>query len=368
MRDPPIDAWLEAVGAELCLHAEAGSWNQPFAVKTIYVGGGTPSLLPTGGMAKLAGRLRESIMWGPDVEWTAEANPETLTASLAEDWRRAGVNRLSLGAQTFHEDALRWMGRLHGPDGPGRAMAAAREAGFRNISIDLIFGLPSRLGRDWRGDLERVLAMEPEHVSLYGLTAEPATPLGRWVREGRETLAAEDTYETEYLTAAELLTRSGYEHYEVSNFALPGHESRHNRAYWLGAGYVGLGPGSHSYLPPRRFWNVRDWAEYRARVAAGETPIEGEETLDGAARALEGTWLGLRTAGGLSELSSRQARLARTWQSAGLAELEGGRLRLTPNGWLLLDRLAVEMDAVETPVRKPQACRGGIATSDSRPA
>src|SRR5690606_10501472 len=133
----------------------------------------------------------------------------------------------SLGLQTFHEPALRWMGRLHGPERPMRAVAEAREAGFDNISLDLIFGLPARLGRDWEADIDRVLALEPEHISLYGLTAEAATPLGRWVREGREALAEDDTYEAEYLLAAERLSAAGYEHYEVSNFARPGRRSRH---------------------------------------------------------------------------------------------------------------------------------------------
>src|SRR5690606_9747419 len=252
-------------------------------------------------------------------EITAEANPESFTAELARDWRAAGINRVSLGAQTFDEAALRWMGRLHGPDGPARAVAAAREAGLDNVSVDLIFGLPDRLGRDWGADLERALRLEPEHVSLYGLTAEAGAPLGRWVAEGRERLPDEDAYGAQYLLAAERLTAAGFRHYEVSNFALPGRESRHNQVYWSGEAYLGLGPGAHSYLAGRRWWNVRSWAAYAAALGRGEAPVEGEETVEGDAARLERTWLALRTSEGfpLREASEGQRRLAARWAEQG---------------------------------------------------
>jgi oxygen-independent coproporphyrinogen III oxidase len=278
------------------------------------------------------------------VEWTAEANPESFDAALAAAWLATGVNRVSLGAQSFDQVVLRWMGRLHGADGPARAVAAARAAGFDNVSVDLIFGLPSRLGRDWGGELDRVLALEPEHISLYGLTAEPATPLGRWVAAGRERLADEETYAEEYLLAAERLTAAGFRHYEVSNFALPGRESRHNAAYWAGVPYLGLGPGAHSYQPPVRRWNVRDWEAYRGRVAAGESPeVEREAVAE--AGALERIWLALRTDRGarLAELGQGAEAAFEPWLAAGWATLAAGWLRLTPEGWLRLDRLAVDL-------------------------
>jgi oxygen-independent coproporphyrinogen-3 oxidase len=223
-------------------------------------------------------------------------------------------------------------------------MAAARSAGLENVSIDLIFGLPDRLGRDWQDDLDRALALEPDHISLYGLTAETATPLGRWVAEGRESLADEETYRAEYLSAAELLRRAGFVHYEVSNFARPGRESRHNRAYWDGVPYLGLGPGAHSFLPPRRFWNTRDWAAYRDRVLAGGSAVDGEELVGGEAATLERIWLGLRVSSGLDGLTAGQLGVAQRWERSGWAEVSGGRVRLTPAGWLLLDQLVVELD------------------------
>lgn len=352
LREPPVSAWLDAIEGELAQVVAAEGWEGPLRLQTLYVGGGTPSLLGPGAMAALRRRLEPYLAWDDRLEWTVEANPESFDEELARDWRAAGVNRLSLGAQTFAEGALRWMGRLHGPEGPGRAVAAARAAGLENFSIDLIFGLPARLGRDWGSDLERALELEPRHISLYGLTAEPATPLGRWVNEGRERLADEEAYEAEYLEAVARLGAAGFEHYEVSNFARPGFESRHNRAYWTGAAYLGLGPGSHSFLPPRRRWNLRGWEAYRDAVLAGNSPVAETEVVTGAAARLEEVWLGLRTSAGLPRegWNTAQEELVRRWVEAGWAVTEAaGRVRLTPTGWLLLDRLAVEFDAAAAP-------------------
>jgi oxygen-independent coproporphyrinogen-3 oxidase len=345
-REAPVFAWLDAVGTEMRLLAEERGWNGPLRLDTIYVGGGTPSLLGTGAMDALAERLAPYATWDADaVEWTCEANPESFTPELAADWRRAGVNRVSLGVQTFHAPALKWMGRLHGPDGAARAMDAARGAGFDNVSVDLIFGFPKRLGRDWAADLHRALTLEPEHVSLYGLTAEAGAPLGRWVKEGREALADDDRYADEYLLAHRVLTAAGFRHYEVSNFGLAGRESRHNGIYWTGAPYAALGPGSHAFYPPLRRWNVRGWEDYRRALAAERLPVDGEETLDADGAALEAVWLGLRTDGGwpMHGAGEDQAALAAEWEGRGWARVADGVLRLTAEGWLLLDRLAVEM-------------------------
>jgi oxygen-independent coproporphyrinogen III oxidase len=338
----PTAAWLDAVAAEIAQVTQSSS-----ELATIYVGGGTPSLIGGAGMHGLRDALSQSFTWNSDVEWTAEANPETFTADVAAEWRAAGVNRISLGAQTFNEEALRWMGRMHGVDGPARAVEAARTAGIDNTSVDLIFGLPARFERDWRSDLERVIALEPEHVSLYGLTAEKNTPLGRWVNEGRETLADEDQYVDEYLLAVEMLSAAGFEHYEVSNFAKPALWSRHNHAYWTGVPYLGIGPGAHSFVPPVRWWNVRDWNDYARRLGQGESVREGEETVGDETAALERAWLGLRTRDGLqlAELNAPQQARVTQWQSRGLAQVDGGVARLTAQGWLVLDRLVVELDS-----------------------
>jgi oxygen-independent coproporphyrinogen III oxidase len=347
-RTPPVGEWIEAVAREAALRLEAEGLAAPLPMDTVYVGGGTPSLLGTGAMARLREALAPHLAWEDDAaEWTCEANPESFTPEVARGWRAAGVNRLSLGAQSFHAPTLAWMGRLHGPDGPARAVDAARSAGFGNLSVDLIFGVPARLGRDWGDDLFRTLLLEPEHVSLYGLTAEAGAPLGRWVREGREALADEDRYADEYLLAHQRLTAAGFEHYEVSNFGLPGRRSRHNFAYWTGEPYAALGSGAHAFAPPLRRWNVRSWETYRDRVAAGVLPREDEERVDDATAGLEAAWLRLRTDAGWPMAGAPQPvrALAEGWQGRGWAVEEGGRLRLRPEGWLLLDTLAVEMAA-----------------------
>lgn len=345
-REPPVFAWLEAITNELGILVRERGWPVPLELDTIYVGGGTPSLLGVGAMQELAARLARFARWdAAEFEWTCEANPESFTPELARDWAAAGVNRVSLGVQSFDARALRWMGRLHGPDGPRRAVEAARTAGLSNVSIDLIFGLPARIERDWANDLARALLLAPAHISLYGLTAEPGAPLGRWVTSRRETLPGDDRYSDEYLLAHRVLTDAGFEHYEVSNFARAGMRSRHNQAYWTGAPYAALGTGAHYFDPPLRRWNQRDWHAYRAALAAGSLPVDGEERLDAAAAAMERIWLGLRTSAGLraTGLGERQRALAERWRAAGHAAADPGRVRLTATGWLLLDSLALEM-------------------------
>jgi oxygen-independent coproporphyrinogen-3 oxidase len=345
-----VEGWAGALAAELALLDRSGR-SPAASLETVYVGGGTPSLLGPSAMSRLAGLLGAARLAAGDVEWTAEANPESFSLELGAAWREAGVNRLSLGVQSFHEATLRWMGRLHGADGAERAVRAAKEAGLSNVSIDLVFGLPAHLGRPWREDLQRALELDVPHVSLYGLGIEPATPLGRAVAAGREPGVDEERYREEFLEAADMLTRAGYEHYEVSNFARPGCSSRHNAAYWDGRSYLGLGNGAHSYVHPVRWWNVRDWATYRAHLLAGRSPEEGRERIDAPTRALEATWLGLRTSAGLPLVgrSENALGLVREWERAGLARVSEGRVRLTATGWLLLDRLAVELDSREAP-------------------
>lgn len=345
----PTNAWLDAIVGELRLVAADSGWSDPLHLETVYVGGGTPSMLAPDAMGVLRERLAPLARWAADeIEWTCEANPESFTREVSSGWRAAGVNRISLGAQTFHEPTLKWMGRLHGPGGPARAMAAARGAGFDNVSLDLIFGVPRRLGRDWSEDIDRALDLDPEHVSLYGLTAEAATPLGRWVRDGREALADEDRYADEYLLAHERLVAAGFEHYEVSNFARPGRRSRHNFVYWTGAPYLALGPGAHSFDPPVRRWNLRGWDAYRDAVLSGRLPVDDREVVDGEATSLERAWLALRTDAGfpIEQADDAQIALAAAWERQGWAESEAGRVRLTASGWLLLDRLALDFSAI----------------------
>lgn len=347
-RSPDAREWLEALRAELAALRAEGLFGMTDVLETLYVGGGTPSVLGPEAMAGLAEVLGPGRLTSPVLEWTAEANPESLTEAVARGWRQAGVNRLSIGVQSFAPGALRWMGRLHGPEGAEDAVRRARGAGFDNISVDLIFGLPARLDRSWSDDLERALRLDVPHVSLYGLTVEPETPLGRAVAEGREEPVDADRYRDEFLLAAEVLGAAGYEHYEVSNFARPGHTSRHNSAYWEGPSYLGLGNGAHSYVHPIRRWNVRDWRTYREAAHEGRLAVAGHEEIDSEQAKLERIWLALRTRRGvaLEDLGQGGREEADGWVDRGLATLSGDRLVLTAEGWLMLDRLTLKLDGL----------------------
>ncbi len=351
-RTGDVDAWARALSAELGLLEAEGRTSIAPVLNTLYVGGGTPSLLGPTAMERIRGILGSSRVEGPGLEWTSEANPESLTGEVAGAWRRAGLNRISLGVQSFQSAVLRWMGRLHGAQGARHAVQIARTAGVENVSIDLIFGLPPALNRNWRADLEAAVALGVPHISLYGLTAEETTPLGRRVQEGAVRMPEDDRYREEYLEANRFLTAEGFHHYEVSNFALPGFESRHNQAYWDGSPYLGLGNGSHSFLPPRRRWNLRDWDAYLQSTLSGRLPVADAEIVEGEPERLERLWLGLRTSQGipmgLLETPEEGSLIAR-WESQGLAARVADRLLLTPEGWLLLDRLAVELSEARPP-------------------
>lgn len=361
-REPPVEDWIDAVTTELRRRLEHYGWSTPLHLQTLYVGGGTPSLLGEGAFSRLRDRWRDLVDFDGLLEWTAEANPESFTAALAAEWAGVGVNRLSFGIQSFDPGVLQWMGRLHGPEKPAEAFALARGAAISNMSLDLIFGVPDHLRRDWAADLERAVQLGPEHVSLYGLTAEAGAPLGRRVAEGRERLADEDRYAEEYLLAHEALTAAGFDHYEVSNFGRPGRHSRHNQVYWSGRPYLGIGSGAHSFVNGRREWNHRAWSVYREAVRRGETGIEGSESVSGSDLRLEALWLDLRTHRGLdrSSLSPGADAAVAEWAARGLASESDGRVRLTPEGWLLLDELAVELARFEDRARpRPERIDAG---------
>jgi oxygen-independent coproporphyrinogen-3 oxidase len=317
---------------------------------TLFVGGGTPSLLGSEAMDGLAGVLDRRRLGFGNLEWTAEANPESFSEEVARGWARAGVNRISLGVQSLQEHVLRWLGRLHGSKEAIQAVERVRRVGIGNVSLDLIFGLPRDVDRDMERDLESILALQVPHVSLYGLSVEQGTPLARAVARGEVTPLHEEAYREEYLVASQRLVSEGYEHYEVSNFCLPGAESRHNLTYWELRPYLGLGNSSHSFRGRKRRWNLRDWPAYQKARDEGRPPWGSEEDLGPSEILLERVWLGLRTVNGLpvGELSGSAMSLVRRWVSRGEAVVEGDRLRLTPEGWLVLDDLSVDLEGALT--------------------
>jgi oxygen-independent coproporphyrinogen-3 oxidase len=336
----PVNEYAAALERELALRFPADeSWN----VDTLYFGGGTPSRLGGEGMARAIDLFRRRIEVTAGAELTIEANPEDVTRESVTAWRDAGVNRISLGSQTFDDRVLEWMHRTHDSGAIAKAVDTIRGAGIDNISLDLIFALPEHVERDWERDVEQALALSPSHLSLYGLTIESHTPLGRWHERGEVTASPDERYEREFLFAHDRLTHAGFEHYEVSNFGLPGRHSRHNAAYWTGVPYAGVGPSAHEFDGNVRRWNVRSYAEWVARLADGRDPIDGSEELTEENRSAEAVYLGLRTTTGLKLSGLEIARVER-WVQQGWATVSSGdRLVLTPLGWLRLDALAADL-------------------------
>ena len=336
-RDVPVDEYLAALDAELTTRFGTSPVEE---VDSLYFGGGTPSRLGGEGLVRALALVERRFPRAAGAEITAEVNPEDATARNADAWVAAGINRLSLGSQSFDDRVLRWMHRTHGAQAIADAVATARASGIDNLSLDLIFALPEALERDFEGDVARLVALQPDHVSLYGLTVEPSTPLGRWVERGTAVEQPEEGYESDFLSAHRLLAAAGFEHYEVSNYATPGRRARHNGAYWTGAPYVGLGPAAHGFDGEVRRWNRRAYADWRDASIAGADPVEGSERLTSANRIAESVYLGLRTDGGLA-IADGDRELVAPWVAAGwVTPGADGRLRCTPEGWLRLDALA----------------------------
>jgi len=341
----PVREYVDALARELAIRYGTG---EAWSLETLYLGGGTPSHLGADGVARVVESITSRATLEPSAELTIEANPEDVSLEAVLAWRAAGVNRVSLGVQSFQDAVLSWMHRVHDAAAIPRAVDAIRSAGIDNISLDLIFALPASLERDWDLDLEQALALEPRHLSLYGLTVEPHTPLGRWRERGNIVEAPEEQYAAEFLRADEVLARAGFEHYEVSNFARTGGASKHNSAYWTGASYGALGPSAHGFEGDERYWNVAAYTEWLRRLDDGRNPEGGRERLDMEERRAEAVYLGLRTRNGLVLEEADVARVQR-WIEARWAVLgEGNRLVLTPQGWLRLDALAADLTVVRS--------------------
>ncbi len=338
-RDVPVSDYINGIRRELALRGRPGDRTE---LDTLYLGGGTPSRLGGAGVAELLAAIREHAHWTDDAELTLEANPDDVTLENATRWREAGINRVSLGAQSFSPPALEWMRRTHDAGQIAAAVSHLREAGIAQLSLDLIFALPEDVPRDWGEDLERALALHPDHISLYGLTVEPHTPLGHWRDRGELTESPDTRYERDFLVAHSTLGDSGFEHYEVSSYALAGARARHNSSYWRHVPYAAVGPAAHRFDGARRSWNVAPYTEWLRRVRSGLDPTAGEEQLTPADLAEERTYIGLRTAEGLVLTEEITASTAR-WRDAGWAQIVNGRLQLTALGWLRLDALAADL-------------------------
>lgn len=345
---PSAEDRMDRYVSALCLQlAEIAQRTTAHLVDTVYLGGGTPSYLGEKRLRQILKTVRKHYRLSPHAEITLEANPDS-----AGDWkalralRRAGVNRLSLGVQSADDGQLRVLGRPHTFAQAEEAVAAARRAKIKNLSLDLIYGLPGQTMDSWRETLEKAAALSPEHLSCYGLKVEEGTPL--WARQGEMDLPDDDAQADMYLWTVERLGQLGYEQYEISNFARPGFASRHNLKYWHLEEYAGFGPGAHSDLGEVRYSYCRDLDAYCRGVEAGENLVDYSEHLTDRDRDIEYIMLGLRTVQGIARkefeyrcrlpFDAVEAVLER-FAATGHARREGERWRLTPEGFLLSNQI-----------------------------
>ncbi|HEY0433269.1 MAG TPA: radical SAM family heme chaperone HemW [Chitinophagaceae bacterium] len=316
-------------------------------VNTIYLGGGTPSLLNEQELERILAAIADNFPVSPGAEITLEANPDDLDAGKLANWRALGVNRLSLGIQSFFDEDLRWMNRAHTAQQSEEALVLAL-AVFDNVTIDLIYGSPNLSDEHWRTNVNKAVSSGVPHLSCYALTMEPRTPLARAVRAGSVQAPSADDQSRQFLLLMEWLGAAGYEHYEISNFAKPGMRSRHNSAYWSGEHYLGLGPSAHSFNGASRQWNISNNAEYIRGIAENKLPRE-LETLTAVQKANEYVMTSLRTIEGLdlarfdAEQSSRLIKDAGQYVNRGLADMHEGRIKLTNEGKLFADGIAAAL-------------------------
>ena len=326
------------------------------AIETVFFGGGTPSLNPVEEMAAILSGLRDTFDFAPNAEISMEANPGSLSADYLRGMRAIGLNRLSIGVQSFDDEELVMLDRVHTADEARQAFAAARAAGFDNVNLDFIYGLPEQPLAAWQRTLEQALALAPEHLSLYALTVEDGTPLARDVKRGRVPAPDADMQAEHYEWTEQRLARAGYEHYEISNWARPGRQCRHNLVYWQNHEYLGLGAGAHSFLNGVRFSTVLLPNRYvelvDESVAAGDGSlrhVHGAEEITPELSIADTLILGLRLNDGidLAAFASRYGRglddvhgaLIAEFTGYGLLERTATHLRLTPRGRLLSNEL-----------------------------
>lgn len=342
-----VDSYLVSVRQEAIYYRE--QWGEK-PVETLFFGGGTPSLVPPEKLASLIAFFLSELPFVPEPEISLEANPHSLTEKGARILAAAGVNRVSLGAQTFQDELLRRIGRLHRSEHVKESVRLLRQAGIDNINLDLMFGLPGQSLELWEDSLKQALALEPTHVSCYALTLEPETPLARWYQAGVLELPGEDEQADMYNLAREILRQAGYEHYEVSNFCLPGYECRHNLLYWHNLPYLGLGSGAAGFLNGCRYQNVADVEGYISSWSRGE-PFYGErEELTKEQQMDETMMLGMRLLRGVSEREFYRRFNVSLWDvygvaiqdliAKGLVEERNGCLCTTERGLMLQNHVS----------------------------
>lgn len=316
---------------------------------TLYVGGGTPTALTSSQFGRIVTGIKDSFHFVDYPEFTVEANPNSITEHDLAFFLQLGVNRLSLGVQSFSDELLHTLGRLHSSRQAAEAFTRARQAGFKNIGIDVIYGIPGQTAAHWEETLNEALELQPEHVSAYALSLEEGSDFKRDVETARLVLPEDDQVAAMYERAVRSLVRAGYRRYEISNFAKPGFECRHNRQYWEQGEYLGLGPAAWSFLSGRRFHAIADVHAYCERLRSGSTVIEGDEVVGDRQSAAETLMLGLRMDNGVAlerlerafgRLESERIKLRlQQLTDLGLTRVRDGRLTLTTRGMLVSDEV-----------------------------
>lgn len=349
------EAGYERFADALLREIEERAGEMSDEVNTLYIGGGTPSVLPLSVFRRIVSALETAGHGGSYDEFTVEVNPDDIVekgSAYVEGLLELGVNRVSMGVQSFDDEILRWMNRRHDSATARKAYAILESAGVRNISIDLIFGLPQLSDRQWRDTLGYALEISslgvlPQHISSYQLSVEPGSALAGMVSRGVWSEASEDLCARQYDILCEILASAGYDHYEISNFAQPGHAAKHNSAYWRHLPYVGLGPGAHSFstAQPVRMWNNPDLNAYVH--AASFADVRGFEELTSEQLALEHIMLALRTSEGIDASFLRthadQEALARALSSGDLVSVSGDRLRIPESRFFVSDSIISEL-------------------------
>ena len=350
-RETDWGRYFDEIATEIRLWSDRtdfGLLSGRYRVISVFIGGGTPTLVDADYIGRVLDACRGIAPFGDDVEVTIEGNPGTLTPDKLAAYRRAGVNRLSLGAQSFDDGLLRFLGRIHTAGQIARAVAMAREAGFDNINLDLMYALPGQGMGQWRDTLDAAVALGAAHISAYSLIVEPGTPMAARVASGAATVPGEDAVNAMQRAAITRLSAAGYRRYEISNYAKPGFECRHNLVYWNRGDYLGLGCAAHSLLGGRRFHNPDGLEEYLAGVRRlDETVLTARDAME------ETLMLATRTARGLDLAAwardygapfarGREAALKRL-ERAGLVETGGGFLRLTTRGMEVQDAVVLEL-------------------------
>lgn len=340
---------VEAIQQEMVLRHD---YLAEEIIDTIYFGGGTPSLLAASEIEKLLRSLHQHFTVLPGAEVSLEANPDDLDFTTLSALKNAGINRLSIGIQSFHSHHLQFLHRVHNAEQAKFCVEEARRAGFTNISIDLIYALTNETEEEWRADIQQALLLKPEHISSYSLTIEPQTVFGKWAKTGKLRLTDDDVAARHLEILVDQLEANGYEHYEVSNFAKPGFQSKHNSSYWKGASYLGLGPSAHSYNKVSRQFNVANNHAYLRSIKNGVVPFE-KEILSQADKVNEFILTSLRTSWGCDnrylkeelnyDLLHEQAAYIQDMIKNEYAQLDNTVLYLTKKGKLLADKIASDL-------------------------